>query len=161
MNIETATENDLEEILKIYADARAFMKSHGNPDQWGDGHPPRELIERDIAQGKSYVCRENGQIAAVFYCAVENDPTYAVIEGAWLNDKPYAVIHRLASAKTVRGAAQACLLWAAEKFQNVRIDTHENNLPMQNLLKKTGFFRCGRIWLENGDERIAYQRTSL
>ena len=65
------------------------------------------------------------------------DPTYAVIyDGAWPSDEPYGVVHRIASAGTVKGAGAYCLNWAFEQCQNLRIDTHKDNFVMQNLLKK-------------------------
>ena len=41
---------------------------------------------------------------------------------------------------------------------HIRIDTHEDNVVMQNLLKKLGFKFCGIIHLKNGDKRLAYEK---
>lgn len=151
--------SDWEEIQKIYADARQFMAGHGNAGQWGTNYPSEELLLDNIAQEKLYVCTTEGNIAAVFYFAAEEDPTYLYIEdGAWLNDEPYGVVHRIASARTVKGAASFCLDWAFQQTGNIRIDTHENNIPMQNMLRKNGFCYCGKIYLENGEPRIAFQK---
>lgn len=158
MEIRKASMNDWEEIRKIYAGARQFMAEHGNAGQWGTTNPREELLLDDIAQEKLYVCTE-GSIAAVFYFAAEEDPTYRIIEdGAWLNDEPYGVVHRIASAGTVRGAASFCMEWAFRQTGNIRVDTHEDNIPMQNMLKKNGFRYCGKIHLENGDPRIAFHK---
>lgn len=46
--IRKARSEDLETILKIYEDARAFMAENGNPDQWKDGYPPKKLVEEDL-----------------------------------------------------------------------------------------------------------------
>ena len=46
---------DLEEILAVYARARAFMREHGNRTQWAGGHPARALVEQDIAMGTGFV----------------------------------------------------------------------------------------------------------
>jgi RimJ/RimL family protein N-acetyltransferase len=51
------------------------------------------------------------------------------------------------------------LTWCLEQRGNIRIDTHDDNLPMQRALEKNGFVPCGRIWCEDGTPRIAYQRT--
>ena len=101
---------------------------------------------------------ENGDIRAVFYFAVEEDPTYGYIDGAWMNDSPYGVIHRIAVGQSGRGAAAECFQFAYERCGNLRIDTHEKNIPMQRCLAKNGFRRCGIIYLEDGDPRIAYQK---
>ncbi len=159
MRIRNAEASDWERILEIYAGARQFMAAHENAGQWGTGYPPEELLEEDMEAGKLYVCEDGGTVAAVFYFAAEEDPTYGMIEdGAWLSDAPYGVVHRIASGRVVKGAASFCLEWAFGQTGNIRIDTHENNIPMQNMLKKNGFRYCGRIYLENGEPRIAFQK---
>ena len=135
------------------------MASTGNPDQWGDNYPTREMIHQDILNEKCYVNIKNGIIAAVFYFAVEEDPTYGYIEGSWLNEEPYGVIHRIAVENSGRGTAAECFAYAQTHCRNLRIDTHEKNIPMQNCLDKQGFTRCGVIYLEDGDPRIAYQKV--
>ena len=163
MEFRKATTDDLAEIMEIYAHARAFMAQTGNPHQWGDdGYPPEELIREDIRQGVSYVAEADGQIEAVFLFRVGDDPTYHVIEdGSWLNDEPYGVVHRIASAGRVKGSGAQCLQWAFAQCGNLRIDTHDDNLVMQHVLEKNGFVRCGRIYLENGNPRIAFQKSAL
>ena len=157
--IQKADISQLPRILEIYEKARAFMAESGNPDQWGPGYPPEEMIRQDIRDGKSYVNLEGNHIRAVFYFAVEADPTYGYIEGAWLNDDPYGVIHRIAVDGSGRGVAAECFAFAAQHCENIRIDTHEKNIPMQRCLTKNGFTRCGTIYLEDGDPRIAYQKV--
>lgn len=161
MEIRKTMMEDLEQVMAIYAHARQFMAEHGNPNQWGTVKPPREQIVKDIEQGVSYVCEEQGQIAAVFFYKEGIDPTYVKIyEGAWVNDAPYGVVHRIASAGTVKGAGSFCLNWAFSQCGNLKIDTHHDNVVMQNTLKKNGFQYCGIIYLENGDERLAYQKEA-
>lgn len=160
MEIRKAVMGDWEEIRKIYAEARLFMAEHGNGGQWGKTNPPEELLLEDMAQGRLYVCMDGEAIAAVFYFSAAEDPDYGVIEdGAWLNDEPYGVVHRIASARTTKGAASFCMEWAYQQTGNIRIDTHEDNIPMQNMLKKNGFRYCGRIHLKNGEPRIAFQKA--
>ena len=54
--------------------------------------------------------------------------------------------------------ATQVLEWCMDRCGNIRIDTHDDNLPMQHVLEKNGFIRCGRIWNEDGSPRIAYQK---
>lgn len=161
MNIRKANMQDLEEILSIYEYARQFMRENGNPDQWRTSEPPREVTVQDIQEGKLHVCvDEKDKILGVFYFAKENDPAYDVIEeGKWISDEPYAVAHRVASAPNTKGVGSFCLTWAFEQYGTLRIDTHEDNKPMQGLLKKLGFTYCGKIHLANGEPRIAFQKV--
>ncbi len=159
MQIDLAEKARLEEILEVYESARAYMRENGNLHQWAGGYPSRALLEEDIDRGQLYLCTENGEIYGVFCYFEGEDPTYREIyEGAWLNDRPYGVIHRIAVARHCRGVASFCFSHCLARCQNLKIDTHADNLPMQNALAKNGFSRCGIIYLENGDPRIAYQR---
>ena len=159
MEIRQTKPEELDSVMGIYAHARQFMAEHGNAGQWGTTKPDREEVAADIEQGHSYVCVEKGEIIAVFYYKEGVDPTYVKIyEGAWVNDAPYGVVHRIASAGKVKGAGSFCLNWAFQQCGNLKIDTHRDNIVMQNTLKKNGFVQCGIIYLEDGDERLAYQK---
>lgn len=162
MEIRKTEFADLPRIMEIYADARAYMRNHGNVTQWAGGYPSEERIREDIMAGESHVCVEAGEILGVFCFFTHRDPTYDVIyEGSWLNDEPYGVIHRIAVAKHRRGVASFCYEFALSKCPNLRIDTHRDNIPMQNSLIKNGFERCGIIHLQNGNPRIAFQKCRV
>ncbi len=159
--IRKAILSDIDNILAVYDSARSFMRATGNMTQWTGGYPSREVAESDIQRDSLYVCEEDGALLAVFYYAVEPERTYAAIyDGAWLNDEPYAVIHRIAVSDAARGKGVAGFIFDAcfEKYRNLKIDTHKDNIPMQRALEKNGFKRCGIIHLLNGDERVAFQR---
>lgn len=157
MIIRKATTEDLPEIMTIYENARNFMREVGNPDQWSNTHPPYSLVASTLSD--TYLCVKDDIVACVFYYSNQNDPTYDIIyEGAWKNDAPYGVVHRIASSRKIKGAARFALNWAFSQCGNLKIDTHRDNVPMQNLLKSSGFEYCGIIHLENGDERLAFQK---
>ena len=49
--------------------------------------------------------------------------------------------------------------FAKEKGRvSLRIDTHRGNAVMRRMLEKNGFKYCGIIHLEDGDERLAFQK---
>jgi hypothetical protein len=160
MQIRKTTLEDLKEVMEIYAHARSFMAQTGNPTQWGDGYPSEALIREDIRRGISYVGEADGRIEAVFVYFKGEDPTYNYIEnGSWKNEAPYGVIHRIASRGTVKGSGSQCLQWGFAQCGNLKIDTHDDNVVMQHVLEKNGFEKCGRIYLEDGRPRLAYQKT--
>jgi len=161
MTITKAKYNDLEIIISIYDYARNFMANNGNPNQWIDGYPSREIIAKDINNDSFYVCKnEEGYIVGAFTFIIGDDPTYEKIYcGKWLNDKPYGVIHRLVSNGTTHGITKTCIKWCLKQIQNIRIDTHADNKIMQSLMLKNGFKYCGIIHTHNGTERLAYQIT--
>ena len=117
------------------------------------------LAQENAARlGHSYVYVLEGRVQAVFAMIPGEDPTYRVIQGAWLNDLPYCAVHRVASRGEVKGVATQVLEWCMDRCGNIRIDTHADNRVMQHLIVKCGFTRCGIIRLENGDPRIAYEK---
>jgi len=164
MFIRKTTQLDITAVMEIYAFAQGYMKDNNNPNQWGDVHPPQALIEEDVKAGHSYVCVDGDKILAVFYFNIECDPTYNNIEGSWLNDEPYGVVHRIARGPDAKGAGAFCLNWCFTQYPNIRIDTHRANLAMLKLLEKLGFEYCGVIWLDfadgcnEHDERVAFQK---
>jgi hypothetical protein len=148
--------------MGVYDAARATMRASGNHKQWINGYPKREMIEDDIARRVSYVIEgADGKPHAVFMFSVEDDPTYALIEdGNWLDDEPYGVIHRIGSDGTLHGVIAQAVAYCSNIIGNLRIDTHQDNAPMQRSLQKYGFSRCGIIYLANGEERIAFHKTN-
>ncbi len=151
--------SDLPALRRIYDSAKNYMNETGNATQWRVGYPPSEMLEADIEQGQLYVICGSDGAHAVFAMIPGVDPTYLKIDGAWLNSRPYAAIHRVASdGKIRRVVAQAVEFTKASHPElDIRIDTHENNRPMQTALSREGFVKCGIIHLANGDPRIAFQ----
>lgn len=155
--IRCAETKDWEEICAIYARAREYMRQTGNPNQWKDDSPALSTLEKDIRLQQLYLLEDAAGIQAVFALIPGDDPTYGYIEGSWLNDTPYAAIHRVASAGKRNGVLVECLNYCTKQYTNLKIDTHFDNSIMQHLLEKYGFYKCGTIYLENDDPRIAYQ----
>ena len=160
MNIRKAVTGDWEQILAIYKRARDYMRQTGNPNQWQTSRPDPDTLAKNIANRQLYVLEESGVLHGVFALIPGVDPTYNYIEGSWLNNEPYAAIHRVASAGLRTGVLGDCLSWCGSRYKNLRIDTHHDNRIMQHLLTKHGFTRCGIIYLENGEPRIAYHRIT-
>ena len=78
MQIRHTRPEDLPAMQEIFADARAFMRENGNPDQWGDRFPTREMLDKDLALHRSYVCEDNGKIAAPCAFTPDGAPLRAV-----------------------------------------------------------------------------------
>ncbi len=161
MKIRKATYNDIEFIMEIFDKARNYMRENKNNIQWVNGYPSVQLIMDEIESGHCMVCIEDNRIAATFCIIYGNDPTYNYIEdGDWLNEEPYAVIHRLASDGSIRGVAEKCIKWCFTYYSNIRVDTHEVNNIMQEVLLRNKFQRCGIIYVTDGTPRIVFQKST-
>jgi hypothetical protein len=155
--------------MELYTAARAYMRRCGNHVQWVGGYPSRDLIATSIAAGEQYVCVVDGIIAATFWFAVAQEPTYAeIVDGpGWLDgdktfeEAPYGVVHRLASDGSVGGVGAFCLEWSFEQCGNLRVDTHAVNTVMQRLLARLGYTRCGTIHIADGTPRDAFQKKDV
>jgi RimJ/RimL family protein N-acetyltransferase len=161
MEVKQAQTEHLDRILDIIDEARKIMRENGNMTQWADGYPSPETILEDIANGHAFVCETEHGVAG-YFCFMKGDNpdhNYDVIEsGQWLDDEPYGVIHRLASGRQAKGIARAAFDFAFSQIDNVRVDTHHDNLPMQSFLKKNGFTYCGIIYVADGTPRDAFQK---
>ncbi len=158
MNIRKARTEDLAPIMRIYRNAQDFMIESGNPGQWGHEYPSGELIRQDISGGNCYVLENEKEICAVFALFEGIEPAYRIIEqGQWLNDEPYVTVHRVAKDWNSKGVVRMIQKFLAANYSNIRIDTHEKNLPMRSALIRNGFSECGIIYVRDHSPRIAYQ----
>ncbi|MDK8275714.1 hypothetical protein [Peptoniphilus duerdenii] len=160
MKIELAKKTDLDKLLEIYREAREFMKNSGNKTQWGDNKPSKETLERDIENKNLYKVVDFDEIVGAFALIYGEDKTYLEIDGKWLNDEPYATLHRVASSGKARGIMSEIIKFSEEKYENLRIDTHKNNHKMLDKIRENGFTYCGVIKIDDGSPREAFQKIS-
>lgn len=196
LTIRPTTPADLEGVMAIIEEARRTIAALGI-DQWQKGSPNRTHIETDLALGQSFVVTADVSAAdvspaevsaaetpahgadpcgdvpvATFALLRGGEPTYGVIEGAWLTpgwdgagNPTYIAIHRVAVSVARRGTGvSTAMLNYAEYVAreagriSLRIDTHHGNVVMRRMLEKHGFIPCGTIHLEDGDPRVAYEK---
>ncbi len=165
MKIRNTEERDIPAVLDLYEAAKKSLRERGIP-QWQDGYPNEESLRKDMADGVSYVMEEDGEVIGTACIQLKDDPNYSYVEGgSWLNEEPYAVIHRItvAYAKKGRGYAGKFFAFAEELAKNdgrrnVRADTHAKNASMKKALETFGFRACGTVYMADGAPRIAYHR---
>ena len=165
MLVRSAVPSDIPEIMTVLEAARGIMRASGNSGQWVNGYPSAGVIEADIASGVGFVLEDpdasaSGKVVGYFAFIPSPEPTYLhIFGGEWLDDSlPYHVIHRIGSLPEVHGVFDAIMSFAFSRDGNIRIDTHRDNAIMQHNIRKHGFSYCGIIYLESGDERLAYQK---
>ena len=172
MEFRQSQTEDLDQIVRIAEDAKAFLRANG-VSQWQRGsYPDRALFASDIENGIGYVMADGGRVCAVCAVTFGDEPSYRhLVKGAWLtgDEAAYATIHRSAVAAECRGQgvagrlfASVCDLAASRGVGSVRVDTHPDNRAMRMALEKAGFVPCGELVLdrceEAGDPRIGYER---
>ena len=172
MEFRQSQTEDLDQIVRIAEDAKAFLQANG-VSQWQRGsYPDRALFASDIENGIGYVMADGGRVCAVCAVTFGDEPSYRhLVKGAWLtgDEAAYATIHRSAVASECRGQgvagrlfASVCDLAASRGVGSVRVDTHPDNTAMRSALERAGFVPCGELVLdrceEAGDPRIGYER---
>ena len=180
MNFRKSTFDDVDKILEIIEKAKIELNKLGL-DQWQNGYPNKEVIENDVKLGISYVLEdieknrnelesENlKKILGTIVLSPEKEEPYSKIEGKWITDDDYMVIHRLAVDFDMKnkGIATKILEFSEEvcvenRILSLKADTHENNEPMKRLLEKNGFSFCGLIYLDREPDleakRVAYEK---
>ena len=154
MNIRLANTSDTNRIFEIYEYARAYMKAHGNPYQWGDDRPEKSLTKDDIKNQRCYVMEDEGNIFACFVFTIGFEKEY---EAKFPSNDKYGVIHRVASDGSKSGIVERIVDFAKGKVNLLRIDTHEDNKTMQRCIERQNFKRLGIIYLEDKSPRILYE----
>lgn len=153
---------DIPALMDVFGQAKAIMRSDGNFHQWAGPYPSVEKIREDISRKVSHVICDGGRIVGTFAFIPGIEPTYKrIYSGRWLDPAaPYATIHRIASTIDSTGVFDTLHGWCAERMPSIRIDTHRDNHIMQHLIEKYGFTYCGIIYLADGSERLAFQKTA-
>ena len=156
LQVRKAVISELDRLMEIYRHAQDFMIRAGNPTQWAHSYPTTDMIADDIACGRCHVLYDAQGIHGVFALFEGEDPTYREIEGAWLNDRPYVTIHRMASDGKVHGVFARAADYCKRLSQDVRVDTHIDNVPMRGAIRKERFVHCGVVHVRDGTARQAY-----
>ena len=55
------------------------MRLHKNEMQWGQDHPPIDLLKKDLIKKQLFVCEKDGTICGVFAFIIGEDKTYSYI----------------------------------------------------------------------------------
>ena len=150
---------DLPEIMRIIEDAVGRMLSEGKC-QWNETYPRDEHILADIHNGVGYVLEENGKLIAYGAVVFTGEPAYDHLEGDWLTDGRYVVVHRIAVDMQAqsRGVGRRFLasvehLASERGIGGFRIDTNFDNDRMLALLDRCGFEFTGLIHYPTGERR--------
>ena len=178
---------DAARIMEIIRQAQAQMRALGSL-QWQDGYPAAADIGHDIACGYGWVFEKpeaekageaggrgetepakaaaaQGNVIAYGAVVFDGEPAYDAIEGAWLTDGEYVVLHRMAVADGEKGRGVATefmrrveAMACGRGTGSMRVDTNFDNRYMLRMLGRLGFVYCGKVRYRSG-ERLAFEKT--
>ena len=123
----------------------------------------REMRETQAA--KAAAAQAQGNVVAYGAVVFDGEPAYEAIEGAWLTDGDYVVLHRMAVADGEKGRGVATefmrrveAMACGRGTGSMRVDTNFDNRYMLRMLGRLGFVYCGKVRYRSG-ERLAFEKT--
>lgn len=164
MNLRKAIFTEIPAIWEILQQAIQQRKQDGS-DQWQNGYPNEQVVQNDISNGYGYVLVYNNIIIAYVAIIFGIEPAYNDINGKWLTNGDYLVVHRVATSNTVKRKGVATHLFrmiedmcVKEKVYSIKVDTNFDNVPMLKIFNKLGYVYCGEVLLM-GAPRKAYEKV--
>jgi RimJ/RimL family protein N-acetyltransferase len=163
-NFRKAEVTDISEIWVILQQAIKRRKNEGS-NQWQDGYPNLEVVKNDIQNNYGYILTEAKII--IGYCAIviNYEPEYLNIEGKWLTNADFVVVHRIAiSEKHIgKGLSKTILDFIEDlarkiNIHSIKVDTNHDNIAMMKIFDKCGFSFCGIVHFR-GSPRRAYEKV--
>jgi GNAT superfamily N-acetyltransferase len=156
--------SEIPQIWDILQLAIIRRKEDGS-DQWQDGYPNPEVVQKDIEKGEGFVLTDGETM--VGYCAVliNDEPQYPKIEGRWLTNDDFVVFHRVAISEKYlgKGCALKMIGYIEDLARNnniysVKVDTNFDNFAMMKIFEKLGYAFCGHVYFR-GAQRKAYEKV--
>lgn len=163
-NFRKATLLERPQIWVILQQAIVRRKQDGS-QQWQDGYPNPAVLQQDIETGVGYVLTNNENTIIGYAAILFNDePAYENLNGTWLTNDDFAVVHRLAIAEQYLGQGYAKkMLYFTEDLAvennifSIKVDTNFDNIVMMKVFEKLGYTYCGEVVFRGG-VRKAYEK---
>lgn len=158
-----ASVTDIPQIWKIIQQAIVRRMKDGS-QQWQDGYPNEEVIERDVAKSFGYVLTANSLVVGYAAVLFNDEPEYERLRGTWLTNGDYVVVHRIALLDEYlgKGLAQKMFLFIEDlaivnTIFSIKVDTNFDNIPMLKILENLNYVYCGEVSFR-GSHRRAYEK---
>src|SRR5690625_764498 len=112
--------HEANEVWEILQQAIRRRKEDGST-QWQGGYPNLQTVINDIEKGIAYSLCLNDKIIATAAIAFNDEPTYEKIDGKWLSDGDFMVIHRVAVSDKVLGKGIATHFFLLMRSEERRV----------------------------------------
>ena len=166
IRLRKAEIEDRDRIWNILQQAIERRRQDGS-SQWQNGYPNLDTVESDIAKSFGYVMTVDGEIAVYAALIINDEPAYSTIEGAWLSDGEFVVVHRVAVDEKFAGQGMVKKLFdhiedftKSNGIQSVKVDTNFDNTAMLKILEGKGYSYCGEVCLAGG-MRKAFEKIII
>ncbi|KIC62993.1 GNAT family N-acetyltransferase [Chryseobacterium taiwanense] len=166
IKLRKAEIEDRDIIWNILQQAIERRRQDGST-QWQQGYPNLDTVESDIAKNFGYVMTVDGEIAVYTALIMNDEPAYSTIEGEWLSNGEFVVVHRVAVDEKFAGQGMVKKLFdhievftRSNGIQSVKVDTNFDNIAMLKILEAKGYSYCGEVFLAGG-MRKAFEKIII
>jgi GNAT superfamily N-acetyltransferase len=166
IRLRKAHMDEKEKIWNILQQAIERRRLDGST-QWQQGYPNPETVENDISKGFGYVMTVDDDIAVYVALILNDEPAYSTIEGAWLSNGEFVVVHRVAIDEKFAGKGMVKILFdhiedftKSHGVQSIKVDTNFDNIAMLKILEAKGYSYCGEVFLAGG-MRKAFEKIII
>ncbi|SDH89532.1 Acetyltransferase (GNAT) family protein [Chryseobacterium taeanense] len=166
IKMRKAETEDRDIIWNILQQAIERRRKDGSM-QWQEGYPNLNTVEKDIENGFGYVMTVNGEIAVYAALILNDEPAYDNIDGAWLSNGEFVVVHRVAVDEKFAGQGMVKKLFdhiedftRSHGIRSVKVDTNFDNIAMLKILESKSYTYCGEVFLAGG-MRKAFEKIII
>lgn len=166
-NFRKATLLEIPQIWTIIQQAIVRRKNDGS-QQWQDGYPNEDVIRADISKGIGYVLTDGDIVAGYAAILFNDEPAYEHLNGTWLTNDDFVVVHRVAISDDYlgKGLAQKIFLFTENlaidnNIFSIKVDTNFDNIPMLKILEKSGYTYCGEVTFRGGIRKAFEKKLSI
>ncbi|MFV5685857.1 GNAT family N-acetyltransferase [Flavobacterium sp. GB2R13] len=156
--------SEIAPIWEILQQAIQRRKEDGST-QWQDGYPNPEIVQKDIEKGQGFVLVAGETIIGYSAILINDEPAYEKIEGNWLTNGDFVVLHRVAISEKYLGKGLAKMILkyiedfaVSNNIYSVKADTNFDNIAMMKIFEKSGYTYCGEVYFR-GSSRKAYEKV--
>lgn len=164
LSLRKAVLDEVDAIWEILQQAILKRKEEGS-DQWQDGYPNIDVIKNDLQNDSAYVViQDESKIIAYVAISDKGESSYENLDGEWLTNDKYVVIHRVAVSQEnkIKGLGTWIMLEAekvaiSKNITSIKVDTNFDNIGMLRVFEKLDYKFCGEV-LQRGDARKAFEK---
>ncbi|MFC5683919.1 N-acetyltransferase family protein [Flavobacterium sp. MAHUQ-51] len=158
---------NLSEIPQIWAILQKAIerRKEDGSNQWQDGYPNPEVIQKDIEKEAGFVLTYEEKIIGYTAVLINDEPEYANIIGQWLSNEDFVVFHRVAIAEEYLGKGLSKIILnfieafaLSNNIYSIKADTNFDNFAMLRIFEKLGYHYCGEVYFR-GSARKAFEKV--
>jgi GNAT superfamily N-acetyltransferase len=151
------------QIWDILQQAILRRKMDGS-NQWQNGYPNIAVVQTDIEKGEGFVLLDEDKVVGYSAVLINDEPAYAAIDGKWLTNTDFVVVHRVAISDNYLGKGLAKMMFTfieeflSNNIYSIKCDTNFDNIPMMKIFENLGYAYCGEVHFR-GSPRKAYEKV--